>query len=59
MAGGSSYGVTLPIEMVRKLKWKEHQKVVVTLRGKKLSIEDWPIRPIRQVQGRQAQGKKE
>jgi len=41
MAGGSSYGVTLPIEMVRKLKWKEHQKVVVTLRGKKLSIEDW------------------
>lgn len=40
-AGGASYGITLPIEMIRDLKWREHQKVVVTQRGKKLIIEDW------------------
>ena len=41
MAGGSSYGITLPIEMVRKLGWREKQKVVVKQRGKKLIIQDW------------------
>lgn len=41
MAGGSSYGITLPIEMVRGLKWKEKQKVVVTKRGKVITIKDW------------------
>lgn len=40
--GKWSYGITLPIDIVRKLKWKERQKVVVKLRGKKISIEDWP-----------------
>lgn len=39
--GGRSISVTLPIEMVRNLKWREHQKVVVTQQGKKLVIEDW------------------
>jgi len=38
---GSSLSVTLPIEMARKLKWREKQKVVVKLRGKKITIEDW------------------
>lgn len=42
--GNRSIGLTLPIEMVRKLKWREKQKVVVRLRGKKISIEDWPVR---------------
>ena len=41
LAGGSSYGITLPIEMVRELKWKERQKVTVKKVGKKLIIEDW------------------
>ncbi len=41
LAGGSSYGITLPIEMVRKLKWRERQKVVVSLEGKKIIIKDW------------------
>lgn len=40
--GKWSYGITLPIDIVRKLKWKERQKVVVKLRGKKISIKDWP-----------------
>ena len=33
--------LTLPIEMVQKLGWKEHQKVVARLSGKKIIIEDW------------------
>jgi len=41
VAGGSSFAVTLPIEYVRKLKWRERQKVVVNLRGQKITIEDW------------------
>ena len=48
--GGMSMGGTIPIDIIRKLGWKERQKVVVNLRGKKITIEDWPIR--------QAQGKK-
>lgn len=40
--GGKSISVTIPIDIIRKLKWRERQKVVVTLRGKKLTIEDWP-----------------
>ncbi len=42
MASGGSFGITIPIEMVRKLKWRERQKVVVTLRGRKIIVEDWP-----------------
>ena len=37
-----SYYVTLPIDLVRKLKWKEHQKVEVVAAGKdKVTIKDW------------------
>ena len=36
-----SYYVTLPIEIVRKLKWKERQKVVVKMRGRGIAIADW------------------
>ena len=41
MGGGKSLGLTLPIDLVRKLGWKERQKVVVKKRGKKLITEDW------------------
>lgn len=44
MGGGASYGVTIPIEMMRSLKWKERQKVVVKKAGKKLIITDWPVK---------------
>ena len=37
-----SIGLTLPIEMVRELKWRDRQKVVVKKSGKKIIIEDWP-----------------
>jgi antitoxin component of MazEF toxin-antitoxin module len=39
--GGHSLGVTIPIEIVRELKWRERQKVVVKKSGKKIIIQDW------------------
>lgn len=45
MGGGASYGITLPIEFVRELKWRERQKLVVRKVGKRLIIEDWPVSP--------------
>jgi bifunctional DNA-binding transcriptional regulator/antitoxin component of YhaV-PrlF toxin-antitoxin module len=41
MGKGQTMGVTLPIEIVEKLGWKEHQKVVVILKGKTINIKDW------------------
>ncbi|MDO8522861.1 MAG: hypothetical protein Q7S12_01050 [bacterium] len=39
--GGTSLAVTIPREMLSRLKWKERQKVVVKLIGRKLIIKDW------------------
>ncbi len=39
--GRKSLSITIPIEMVKELKWRERQKVVVKKSGKKLIIEDW------------------
>jgi bifunctional DNA-binding transcriptional regulator/antitoxin component of YhaV-PrlF toxin-antitoxin module len=39
--GGRSISVTLPIEFLRKLKWRRGQKVVVEQKGKNLIIKDW------------------
>ena len=39
--GGGSMGLTLPIEIIKKLKWRERQKVVVNLRGQTITIKDW------------------
>jgi bifunctional DNA-binding transcriptional regulator/antitoxin component of YhaV-PrlF toxin-antitoxin module len=39
--GRHSICVTIPIEIVRKLKWKEKQKVVVKKSGSKIVISDW------------------
>jgi len=36
-----SYTVTLPVEMVRELKWRDKQKLVVRKVGSKIIIEDW------------------
>jgi antitoxin component of MazEF toxin-antitoxin module len=38
---GKSYCVTLPIEMMRKLNWREKQKVILEMKGKSVVIEDW------------------
>ena len=39
--GGRSMSITLPIEFIRRLKWRDGQKVVASLKGKKIVIEDW------------------
>lgn len=36
-----SYGVTLPMEIVKELNIREGQKVVVKKVGKRICIEDW------------------
>ena len=38
---GASINVTLPIEIIRKLKWQDNQKVVVKQYGKGILIRDW------------------
>ena len=38
---GDSYAITLPIDIVRELGWRERQKLVVTKRGKGIIIKDW------------------
>ena len=38
---GASYALTLPIEIIRELKIREGQKLVVRKRGKGILIEDW------------------
>jgi len=40
-SGGKSYSVTIPLEYIRKLKWRGRQKLVVKIYGKKIIIEDW------------------
>jgi len=39
--GKQSIAVTIPIEIIRELKWREKQKVVLKKSGKKIIIEDW------------------
>jgi len=41
VAGGASFGITLPIEMFRALGWRERQRVVVSKKGKVLVIRDY------------------
>ena len=41
VAGGNRFSITLPIEYVRKLKWKERQKLKVELKGRHLIVKDW------------------
>lgn len=39
--GGKSIGLTLPIDMVRELGWREKQKVVVKRVRGGVMIKDW------------------
>lgn len=42
--GGKSLAVTLPVELVGELKWKEKQRVVVKKKGTKLIISDFKVK---------------
>lgn len=39
--GKGSLGLTLPMEMVKKLKLKERQIVKLSLKGRTILIRDW------------------
>jgi hypothetical protein len=43
LAGGKSYAITIPIEVVRSWGWQERQKLKLTIDDKKhkIGIEDW------------------
>lgn len=40
-SGGSTYMITLPIEIIHELGWKKGQKLTVEKVGKRLIIKDW------------------
>jgi len=40
-AGGTTYIVSMPIEVIRELKWQAGQKLVVTKYGNGILIKDW------------------
>lgn len=42
-SGGKSYGLTLPVDVIRRWRWKNHQKVTLTIdeKKKRIIIEDW------------------
>lgn len=39
--GRNSYYINIPKQIVKELKLKERQKLVITRRGKRISIIDW------------------
>ncbi len=43
LAGGKSYAITIPIEIVREWGWRERQKLKLTVdeKKKRIIVEDW------------------
>ncbi len=43
LSGGKSYGITLPISIIRKFNWKERQKLRLKIDEKRkiIIIKDW------------------
>ncbi len=41
IAGGTSYAIVIPKEYIKKLKWRERQKLVLKLYGERIIISDW------------------
>ncbi len=39
--GGKSFSITFPIELIKKLGWREKQKVVVKKSGSGVFVKDW------------------
>lgn len=38
---GGSYRLTIPISIIRELKWRDNQKVIVERDGSRIIIKDW------------------
>jgi len=41
VSGGTSYGITIPMEYIRKLGWRSKQKLDVKLYQDRIIIRDW------------------
>ncbi len=41
VSGGTSYAVTIPMEYIRKMKWRSKQKLEVKLYQDRIIIRDW------------------
>jgi antitoxin component of MazEF toxin-antitoxin module len=41
VSGGTSYAITIPMEYIRKLKWRAKQKLEVKLYNNRIIISDW------------------
>lgn len=42
-SNGKTYTITLPVDVIRRWRWKNHQKVTLTIdeKKKRIIIEDW------------------
>lgn len=38
---GGTYMITLPLEYVQEMKWREKQKLTVVMKGDTITIKDW------------------
>ncbi|MFW5877759.1 MAG: AbrB/MazE/SpoVT family DNA-binding domain-containing protein [bacterium] len=41
MSGGTSYGITIPMEFIRKLGWRSKQKLEVRMYSDRIVVRDW------------------
>ncbi len=43
ISGGKSYGITLPVEIVREFGWQRRQKLALSIdhKNKRITVEDW------------------
>ena len=39
-SGGNSYTLTIPIQLIRELRWQMNQEVIVERRGQEIVIKD-------------------
>jgi len=41
VTAGTTYYMTIPLEMIRQLGWRKGQKKIIRLDGKRIVISDW------------------
>ncbi len=41
VGGGKTYSITLPVDIIRELEWKQGQKLEVKKYGKAIVLRDW------------------
>ena len=43
VSNGESYAITLPVEVIRRWRWREHQKLELKIddKNQRITIKDW------------------